>query len=712
MATAGLVVLAVACGGGTDADDKPSGPDGRRGEVVVNEDVRVLDETARQSLTAFDLDTSTNEGELRFDASSAFARQIEVGRILASEPIDGVAASGFLQRVESTRTEGDQIVVTTSQATLVETFDQAEMSYQQTLEPGDVVGMETRAQGIEMSTRQSPLTRRQPLGFDFGLDFDRVLVDADGDESTTDDQLKLDGNLRFNASARADIDIGWLAELDRFLFRIDLEESVDVEVRGTKQGLFDERIPVASYNFGSITIYVGPVPVVFNVSMQIEVGAEGQFEATMVATAIQQTSVTLGAEYREDDGWKNLSNVDSSFSFPPPELSAEGAARAFVEPRLDVRIYGLAGPFVLATAYVEADAELFRSPFWQVHAGLDFGVGFVIELPVVGRVASYRKNVEGFRRELGVAPNAAPSIELVRPRDGQRYTDGDQLLFEVDVRDTDHEYLDVVVEDAAGKTIVRDRLQQDRTVGSARKTLFADPICIGSHNYRVTVTDGAGASDTTTLSAVADNREPTVEVERGSAGDPFPGGYLFARATARDKTCESQNAADPALIGWFADGRRIGSTEELLYRLAPSEYADEDTFQLEARYDDGRTVGRSEPIAITVGKKPDGVDLEPDPVILEPEEGKTYVTNNGTLPFSGLGIDPEDARLGRGSLVWELKVPGGWREFSRAEAGRIDHFALYGDNAYFTSHTVRLTVTDSVGQSVSETVTYEITIDG
>ncbi|MFB6375193.1 MAG: hypothetical protein ABEN55_19205, partial [Bradymonadaceae bacterium] len=336
-----VVALATACGG--DPDPGNNGPgNGNNGDddVIVNEDVRVLDETAKEKLAAFSLDKTRNEGELRFEESSRFARNAEVGRILVTEPVEGIAPSGFLQRVTSKRTENGQIILTTSQATLLETFDKADIRYEQTLDPGGLVETETRSQGIEMRTHQSPLTRRQSLGFNFGLDFNQVLLDADADESTTDDQLVLDGSLDFNASARGDIDIGFLAELDRFMFRVDLDESVNVEVRGATTASFDERIVVATYNFGSFTIWVGPVPVVFNVSMQIDVGAEGRFEASIVTRVDQSTSLTIGAEYKEDRGWRNLSDFDSDFSFTPPQISAAGSARGFVEPRVLVKIYG------------------------------------------------------------------------------------------------------------------------------------------------------------------------------------------------------------------------------------------------------------------------------------------------------------------------------------------------------------------------------------
>lgn len=132
----------------------------------------------------------------------------------------------------------------------------------------------------------------------------------------------------------------------------------------------------------------------------------------------------------------------------------------------------------------------------------------------------------------------------------------------------------------------------------------------------------------------------------------------------------------------------------------------------EARYDDGQAVGSSEPIEVTVAEKPAGADLEPTPIIRRPVEGEYYTTTGAPLPYEGLGIDTEDGELPDDSLVWEIEKNGRWVEIGRGKSGSVDYYNFFEPERTFGSHRMRLTVTDSAGQSVTETVRYQVVPEG
>lgn len=104
-------------------------------------------------------------------------------------------------------------MVTTRQATLAETFKRADIDVNQEITAEDIQETETLKQGVTFEARQV----RQGGSSPFELTFNEVLVDADDDRSTTDDQLTLNGKVGFGASLDADINIGAF-KLKRFLF--------------------------------------------------------------------------------------------------------------------------------------------------------------------------------------------------------------------------------------------------------------------------------------------------------------------------------------------------------------------------------------------------------------------------------------------------------------------------------------------------------------
>lgn len=682
-----LIALVLAASLGACSSDSNEEP-----RVVVREDVHVLGEGARQSLEAFALDRASGAGELRFKAGDPSVASLAVGHIVVTEPVAGVAPHGFLQRVVDRREEGDAVVLTTTQATLEEVFETATIDYTQALTAGDVVSTQAFYEGISFgSPALAPTSRSKRASYEFAVDFDKVLIDLDDDHETKDDQVRIDGKFRFNASAEAKIDIGWTG-LNHFRFLLSIADEAEVRLEGALKRAFEKEIRVAQLNFGAFTIMVGPVPVVFTVDMDLTVGAKGQLEAHLVVEASQSAELKLGAEYKGGK-WANLSGFESKFDFPTPEISAKASARAFAKPRLGIAIYGLAGPYVFAEAFVEADAELPRDPFWRVEAGLDLGLGFTVKLPIVGKLADWHDKYEALRKRLGDSPNEKPSLELIAPEDGTRLTDGETLEFRFRASDREQEKVDVILT-LGGKELGKVSAAKDKV-----ETLVTKPLCVGQHELTIAAKDAKGATDERKISAVVDTSTPRVTLDDDHLGDLplFPGAYLVAFASASDRSCEAPgNAAEQALIEWYLDDQKLSAAgPELLYRL-PSNAPTGQPRTLQARYNNGTRVGVSNEGAFTLGTKPPGTDLPPTAIIQEPKEGGACFLTTAPYTMSGLGIDTEDGKLAPSRLAWKFVGPNSTFELP----GTADKFQL-SDPGYWT---VTLTVTDSAGQTDTKTV--------
>lgn len=713
-ATLALFVFA-ACGGD---DPSSGGTDG-----VPSEEVRVMGESARSSLSSFDFDGENNAGELRFDASSAFAQNLREGRIIASRPIDGVADSGLLQKVTSIQEQGGEIVVTTRQATLAETFKEADIDLQRDLNGDDVEGAQTLKQGVTFQKRvPEPRTRRQEVGQPFQLNFDQVIIDGDGDEQTTDDQLKLNGDVQFGASFDAKIKVGTF-KLKRFLFAVDIEESVDLEVTGDLEKRdFSKSQRVSKIDLQTISFQVAGVPIVIDVDMVVKIGVDGTVEAELSASAQQSASVRLGAEYRNGNGWSGINQADNQFNVPPPEFSSSVNARGYVRPQVEITLYGVAGPYLFTEPFFRFDAEVYRSPYWQLSGGLELGVGFIVKVPVLGKVADWEKSFPVVQRDIAESSNRPPTLEVNNPSDGATRTAGGSVSFEVTAEDRESREVDVVVRRSDGSEVGNTVASEGETV-----TITAGDLCQGTYTFTIEAIDGQGKTATATRSIVVENATPSVTVDKstltGDSAPPiFPGGYLAGSSDVQDPRCSSAESVDRDRVAWYLDDQRVARTADLLTRLSPQSYSAGDTISVQARYDDGQAEGRSDVLNIQLDSVPPG-DLDPEVnitrcnackyAVLVASGDQLYTPNKVIL--EGQGFDPKEGQLTGDSMIWELQKDG---TGARQEIGRGTSITFKMNEKFsgvadaVGTHTIYLTARDSNGNEVTTSVTFEGYVSG
>ena len=192
--------VCLGCGGSSSSTDG-----GAARPVVVSEAARVSDADTRTALSAYDRDAGT----LRFSRSTALLARLKLDDVLVSEP-SAAAPSGFLRKVKSMRSEGSEVVLETTQASLTDVITQGDLSAETQLGLDDLPDVKTLAPGITVH-RAALGTIGVGDGYQFGLNFDQTILDIDevsddGDERVRA-KVRIDGDIDFNAGYGIEIHI-------------------------------------------------------------------------------------------------------------------------------------------------------------------------------------------------------------------------------------------------------------------------------------------------------------------------------------------------------------------------------------------------------------------------------------------------------------------------------------------------------------------------
>ena len=288
---------------------------------------------------------------------------------------------GFLRKVVSVSSEGEQVVVETEGATLEDAIETGGAQVGYVLSPDDVQGG-TQAAGVTLAT--APQT--QGLDFFYTLE-DVVLYDDDGNLDTTNDQVRANGSIQLEPGFSFRLLVRNF-ELEELSFTASVDEVADLEIGAEVElPLINVEKEIARHYFLPITVMIGPVPVVIVPVLVVKVGMDGSVHVGVTTGVTQQ--VTLEAELAYADGeWSPTSDFSNQFEYTPPRLSADLELKGYAGAQLLLMLYGVAGPHAAVNVYLRLEADLDAMPWWSLYGGLTVPVGVKVE--VLGRtIAEY-----------------------------------------------------------------------------------------------------------------------------------------------------------------------------------------------------------------------------------------------------------------------------------------------------------------------------------
>jgi hypothetical protein len=359
----GLFALSIAA-----CDSGGGGPAPQEDETIVSDETVVVD-SSDASLEQIRGDT------LAFSLSGS-APDFESGDIVV-----GAESGGFLRRVTSVETAGDQATLLTQQASMVEAVESGELSKSFDLSGSQrntqaqpkrngwkavrtVEGVEPKANGLGIELSDAVISENDESGIEIAFSNGEANFDP-----TVDFDIEIRGNnieeLRIAASGTA-------------------EFSTDVEVTATNTLSKGNSKSLATFRKPPVVFFIGPVPVTIQPTLDFVAGYEAAVEQTgSVQVGFQSSeTVTLGAEYIEG-GWNPISEREKSLSSDMfdwgTELTAE--AKGYVRPELTFKLYQVAGPFINTGPYVLTDAVVnTESWYWNINGGLDASFGGKLEV--------------------------------------------------------------------------------------------------------------------------------------------------------------------------------------------------------------------------------------------------------------------------------------------------------------------------------------------
>jgi|GEM_PF-605687 len=240
---------------------------------------------------------------------------------------------------------------------------------------------------------------------------DFYLFDGDGDTSTTGDQVHVHGEIGGGLDYDVDVDMDWgkldavskvadcagklvtfglgggkceLPEIKAHLY-VTPSANAKVMFEGAAFQGYEKQYTLASVVPAPGIIQIGPLT--FVVMVDVIARIEGRASSSFAVGASASVKATTGLEFGSLSGVSFKSPVpDFSFAPEATDVTLSGFAKVSVGPRLKFLVEGLAGPYAGLSATASVDADISRTPCYDVHAGADGEVGFVLTLPGVGNL--------------------------------------------------------------------------------------------------------------------------------------------------------------------------------------------------------------------------------------------------------------------------------------------------------------------------------------
>lgn len=392
----------------TQACSPEDGSSSARGDEVV-----AIPFPSTKMLSAEDLgslEPDAGDGRLVFHHTPKSLEGVARGAVIVGGP-SAATPNGLLRVVVDAERSGETLTLRTALAPPQLAFRKlhARVARPVSLDDGTLVSHDTSAPLGVGGTSQ----RKAPVNV--------VLFDGDGDKSTTNDQLRIEGSFSGAVSYDLSLDVDWGDVFDlpaavtscieslagalagkkpscaledllpevKVAFTVDPSVASELRLVGQASLAYEKEFEIA-------TVHLAPLilpPLVFvptlDLIASVEGGASASFRAGVKGHVALTSSVTVSSRTAGRPLVSPPKVKDTSFDVEEPEVGLHAHAKTKAGVRLGMSLYGMAGPYATAEATLALVADPTRSPCWELRSGLSSRVGARItspNLPVLGHV--------------------------------------------------------------------------------------------------------------------------------------------------------------------------------------------------------------------------------------------------------------------------------------------------------------------------------------
>ncbi len=338
-------------------------------ETMVSENVKVLSKSELKNISKID-----SLGNITFEDAQNYSQgDILIGGISVETP------GGLLKKIESISNYGKTI--STTNTSLDEVIEKGEFSFSRDIKLQEFEGLK----GISYDKSN------------FTYEFNEVVIDMDGDLSTFEDQVKINGEISFNIDTYVNVKFNW-GNID-FLFETDIYEKSSLKATTNLNFIdFNKEILVFSASGVPFQIPSAPIPLVVRPEFELYLGTEGKINAE-AKVAIENNFDFLGGIYYQNKEWSSKSDFSHEFIFYEPIVSVNGNLVAYCKPKLNLIFNEIAGPSVGVKDYLKIEVDNQENPWWKLYGGADIILG-VSPGWITKNFENYEKTVLEFKEKI------------------------------------------------------------------------------------------------------------------------------------------------------------------------------------------------------------------------------------------------------------------------------------------------------------------------